>query len=139
MALGVELPQQPEPVGNYIGAVQARNLVFLSGHGPRRADGSMITGKVGVDLTVAEATEAARQVGLNMLSTLRNTVGDLDRVRRVVKVLGMVNAVAEFKEQPPSSMDFPISWSRSSVRMAGAPAPPSAWHRCRFRLPSKWK
>ncbi len=99
-ALGIELPPQPEPVGNYIGAVQAGNLVFLSGHGPRRADGSSITGKVGSDLTVAEATEAARLVGLNMLSTLRNTVGDLDKVRRVVKVLGLVNAVPEFTEHP---------------------------------------
>lgn len=98
--LKIELPEVPKPVGNYVGAVQVGKLVFLSGHGPRRPDGSSITGKVGSALTVQRAQQAARLVGLNMLASLRAAIGDLDRVRRVVKVLGMVNAEPDFEQHP---------------------------------------
>ena len=98
--LAIELPDVPAPVGNYVGAVQVDNLVFLSGHGPRQKDGSTITGKVGSDLSVEEAQAAARLVGLNMLATLQTAIGDLDRMQRVVKVLGMVNADPGFMDHP---------------------------------------
>ena len=98
--LGITLPPVPEPAGSYVHAVQTGNLLFLAGKGPRNPDGSTPTGKVGRDVTAAEAYEHARSVGLTLLAVLRETLGDLDRVRRVVKVLGMVNAVPEFGEQP---------------------------------------
>ncbi len=98
--LGIELPEPPPPVGNYIGAVTVGNLVFLSGHGPRSASGEYSSGKVGGELTLEQGQEEARQVGLNMLATLRAEIGDLDRVRRVVKVLGMVNAAPDFRDHP---------------------------------------
>ena len=98
--LGIELPEPPPPLGNYIGAVTVGNLVFLSGHGPRSASGEYSSGKVGGELTPEQGQEEARQVGLNMLATLRAEIGDLDRVRRVVKVLGMVNAAPDFRNYP---------------------------------------
>ena len=98
--LGIELPEPPPPVGNYLGAVTVGNLVFLSGHGPRSASGEYSSGKVGGELTPEQGQEEARQVGLNMLATLRAEIGDLDRVRRVVKVLGMVNAAPDFRNHP---------------------------------------
>ncbi len=98
--LGIELPEPPPPVGNYIGAVTVGNLVFLSGHGPRSSSGEYSSGKVGSELTLEQGQEEARQVGLNMLATLRAEIGDLDQVRRVVKVLGMVNAAPDFRDHP---------------------------------------
>ncbi len=98
--LGIELPEPPPPAGNYIGAVTVGNLVFLSGHGPRSASGEYSSGKVGGELTLEQGQEEAHQVGLDMLATLRAEIGDLDRVRRVVKVLGMVNAVPDFRNHP---------------------------------------
>ncbi len=98
--LGIELPEPPPPAGNYIGAVTVGNLVFLSGHGPRSASGGYISGKVGGELTLEQGQEEAHQVGLDMLATLRAEIGDLDRVRRVVKVLGMVNAAPDFRNHP---------------------------------------
>ncbi|MGI9422171.1 MAG: RidA family protein [Hyphomicrobiaceae bacterium] len=98
--LGIVLPPAPEPAGNYVGGVQVGSLLFMSGCGPRKTDGSSITGKVGDDLSTEEAYEAARIVGLNMLANIKATVGDLDRVKRVVKVLGMVNAAPDFKQHP---------------------------------------
>ena len=98
--LGITLPQAPKPVGNYVGGVIAGNLVFMSGCGPRRPDNSAITGKVGTDLTTEQAYDAARLVGLNMLANIKAVVGDLDRVKQIVKVLGMVNAAPDFKEHP---------------------------------------
>ena len=98
--LGIELPPPPAPAGNYVPGVQTGNLLFMSGCGPRKADGTSISGKVGGDLSVEEAYDAARLVGLNMLANIKAVVGDLDKVKRVVKVLGMVNAVPDFKEHP---------------------------------------
>ncbi len=98
--LGIELPEPPPPAGNYIGAVSVGNLLFLSGHGPRGADGEYSSGKLGSDFTLEQGQEEARKVGINMLATIKAEIGDLDRVRRVVKVLGMVNAVPEFRDHP---------------------------------------
>ena len=98
--LAIELPEPPPPAGNYIGAVTVGNLVFLSGHGPRSPSGEYGGGKVGSELTPEQGQKEARQVGLNMLATLRAEIGDLDRVRRVVKVLGMVNAAPDFRDHP---------------------------------------
>lgn len=99
-ALALELPPPPAPAGNYIGGVQVGNLLFLSGCAPRRSDGVYITGKVGDDLTVEQGYQAARVAGLSMLSNIRSVVGSLDRVKRVVKVLGMVNAAPDFSQHP---------------------------------------
>ena len=98
--MGLELPSAGKPVANYVSAVRAGNLVFLSGHGPVRADGSLITGKVGVDLSVEEGYEAARQVALVLMASLKVEIGDLDKVRRIVKLLGMVNCPPDFVDQP---------------------------------------
>jgi len=96
--LGLELPVVSTPVANYANAVRSGNLVFLSGTVPSRPDGTIPKGKVGLDFTTDEAAEHARLVGLNLLPVLRQELGDLDRVRRIVKLLGMVNAVPEFRE-----------------------------------------
>jgi enamine deaminase RidA (YjgF/YER057c/UK114 family) len=97
--LGLTLPSLPKPVGNYVPFKRAGDLIFLSGQGPRRADGSTITGKVGKDVTVEEAYEHAKLIGLGLLAAAKQAAGDLDKVE-VLKVLGMVNAVPEFKDQP---------------------------------------
>lgn len=97
--LGIELPAVPEPAANYANAVRTGNLVYLSGTVPTTADGEIPKGKVGGDVTAEEAAEHARLVGLNILAILRQELGDLDRVKRVVKLLGMVNAVPDFREQ----------------------------------------
>ena len=97
--LEIELPEPLAPAGNYVGATTVGNLVYVSGEGPRLPDG-VISGKVGKDLSIEEAQEAARLVGLNMLTTLRNHIGDLDRVKQIVKVFGMVNATDDFKRHP---------------------------------------
>lgn len=98
--LGVELYTPSKPMGNYVKAVRTGNLLYLAGHGPTRADGSNITGKVGKDLTTEQGYEAAKQVGVAMLSTLKSELGDLNKVKRVVKVLGMVNCTETFVDQP---------------------------------------
>ena len=98
--MGLELPAQPRPVANYVPAVQTGNLVFVSGHGPRRDGANAYTGKVGRDLTTQQGYEAARLVMLNCLSSLKGVIGDLDRVQRIVKLLGMVNCTEDFREQP---------------------------------------
>ena len=98
--LGLELPPAPRPVAVYKPLVTVGNLVYVSGHGPLRADGSLITGVVGRDLSLADGALAARQVGLAILATLRSQLGSLDRVQRVIKVLGMVNSAPDFYEHP---------------------------------------
>lgn len=98
--LGIELKTPSSPVANYVNAVRTGNLIFLSGKGPSKPEGGYITGKVGEDLTVEEAYAAARLVGVNQLSVLKAELGNLNRVKRIVKVLGMVNAAPDFGNQP---------------------------------------
>lgn len=97
---GIELPEGASPAGTYVAAVRSGNLVFLAGHGPFRADGTVVTGKVGDDLNLEAAKDAARWVALNLLTSLRRELGTLDRVTRIVKVLGMVNCSPGFNQTP---------------------------------------
>ena len=98
--LGIELGEVTAPLANFVHSVRAGNLIFLSGKGPKKPDGTYITGKVGSDLTIEEGYEAARLTGIAQLAVLKSELGDLNKVKRIVKVLGMVNCVAEFKDQP---------------------------------------
>jgi enamine deaminase RidA (YjgF/YER057c/UK114 family) len=98
--MGIALPPAVTPVANYVPAVRTGNLVFLSGHGPFKEDGSLITGKVGSDLTAEQGYEAARRVAIGLLGSLKAIIGDLDKVRRVVKLLGLVNCKPDFTDQP---------------------------------------
>ena len=99
--LGIELPEASSPVANYVNAVSTTgNLVFLAGKGPRKADGTYITGKVGVDLTVEQGYNAARLTGINQLAVLKSHLGSLNKVKRIVKVTGMVNCSSDFGNQP---------------------------------------
>ena len=98
--LNLTLPPPQKPVGTYIPVVRVGNLIYVSGHGPTLPDGKQLKGVVGADLTEEQGKEAARAVGLAMLSTIRNYLGSLDRVVRLVKVLGMVNCTSSFEHHP---------------------------------------
>jgi enamine deaminase RidA (YjgF/YER057c/UK114 family) len=98
--LGIQLPDVSAPVANYVNAVRSGKLLFLAGKGPRKSDGTYITGKVGDDLTEAEGREAARLTAINQLAVLKAELGDLNKVNRIVKVTGMVNATPDFGNQP---------------------------------------
>jgi enamine deaminase RidA (YjgF/YER057c/UK114 family) len=99
--LRLTLPKPASPMARYKMAVQEGKLLYVSGHGPAKLDDkSPVTGRVGSDLTLEQGKEAARLVGLNILSTVRNFLGSLDKVKRVVKTLGMVNCTADFTQQP---------------------------------------
>ena len=98
--LKLELPPAPKPGGTYSPVVIVGNICYVSGHGPLKSDGTMITGRVGEDLTEEEGNAAARQTGLAILSTLKAQLGSLDRIERFVKTLGMVFAVPEFQRHP---------------------------------------
>ena len=97
--LSITIPSPGRPVANYVGAVRTGNLVFVSGHGPRHPEGN-ITGKLGRDLSVEQGYEAARRCMIACLASLQAEIGDLDRVQRIVKLLGMVNCTEDFGEQP---------------------------------------
>ena len=99
-SLNLLLPPAPEPKGVYVPLLQVDNLVYLSGHLPVNADGTLIRGKVGKDLDMEAGKFAAQQVGLTILATLISNLGSLNKVRRVVKVFGMVNATTDFEKQP---------------------------------------
>jgi enamine deaminase RidA (YjgF/YER057c/UK114 family) len=98
-AMGLTLPELPKPMANYVPFKISGDTLYLSGQGPRRNDGAMMTGKVGRDVTVEQAYEHARMVGLGLLAAAKAAAGDLSRIE-VLKVLGMVNAVPEFTDQP---------------------------------------
>jgi enamine deaminase RidA (YjgF/YER057c/UK114 family) len=98
--LHLTLPPAPKPVAVYKPAVRVGNLLYVSGHGPLKADKTLILGKVGKDLTLDQGKEAARQTGLAILATLKDTLGSLDKVKRLVKAFGMVNCTDDFTDQP---------------------------------------
>jgi len=98
--LGLTLPQPPRPVANYVPTAKTDNLLFVSGHGPYNDGKTRISGKVGRELTIEEGYQAARNVALNCLASVKATIGDLDKVKQVVKLLGMVNCTDDFKDQP---------------------------------------
>ena len=129
----ITLPAPPSPMANYVTAVRVGNLLFLAGHGPvRGSDGKMARGKVGKDLSTEQGAQVAREVGLNLLATTRASLGSLDKVKRVVKVLGMVNSADDFGDQPKVINGFSDlmvqvfgegigKHARSAVGMAGLP------------------
>ncbi len=129
--LKLVLPVPPKPVATYVPCVQVNELVYVSGHGPLKVDKTMITGRVGAEITEAEGKEAARVTGLAILATLRNYLGSLDRVVRLVKVLGMVNAAPDFQNHPAVINGFsdlmvevfgePGKGARSAVGMGSLP------------------
>lgn len=98
--LGIELAPATSPMANYVNAVRAGNLLYLAGKGPGQPGKPLPTGKVGRDFTVEQAYAYARETGLNLIAVMKTELGDLDRVVRIVKVLGMVNATPEFGQQP---------------------------------------
>ena len=98
--LGIELITPTAPVANYVKAVRTGKLLFLAGHGPNLPDGTNITGKVGKELTIEQGVQAARTTAISLLSTLKAQVGDLNKVKRIVKINGWVNCDADFGDQP---------------------------------------
>ncbi len=98
--LGIELPTPPAPVANYVRAVRTGNLVFLAGHGPLEPGGGYVSGKIPTDLTVEQGYRAARLTAIALLASLKAEIGDLSRVRRIVRVEGMVNSTPDFTDQP---------------------------------------
>ncbi len=99
--LHLTLPTPPKPMAKYKPAVLAGNVLYVSGHGPAKiTDRTPMAGRVGADLTTEQGKDCARAVGLNVLSTVRNTLGSLDKVKRLLKTLGMVNCTDDYKEQP---------------------------------------
>ncbi|MDG2102029.1 MAG: RidA family protein [Dehalococcoidia bacterium] len=98
--LGIELNSPPSPVANYIPVQQTGNLIYLSGQGPRDKSGNFITGKVGEDITADEAYDLAKNTAINLISVMKSYLGSLDRIEKIVKVLGMVNSTSDFKDHP---------------------------------------
>ena len=98
--LNLEIPQAPKPMGCYKPVVVAGNMAYLSGHGPLQANGSLITGRLGLDMDVEAGYDAARLTGLGLLATLQSHFGSLDKVKRLVKVLGLVRCTDTFDQQP---------------------------------------
>lgn len=99
--LNIRLPETPRPVAKYKTAVQIGNMLYVSGHGPAKIDGrAPFSGKLGAGVTLEQGKETARLVGINILATVRHTLGSLDKVKRLVKTLGMVNATRDFLEHP---------------------------------------
>ena len=98
--LKLEYPPAPKPMGVYRPVVVVGNLAYVSGHGPLKPDKTLITGRVGAELTLEQGKAAARQVGLAILATLRDQLGSLDKIKRVIKILGMVNSAPDFFDHP---------------------------------------
>jgi len=98
--LGIVVPPPPPPIANFLTHVREGSLLFLSGQGPREADGTLHTGKVGAGVSVDQAYADARLTGINLLSVMQGVLGDLGRVKRIVKLLGMVNAAPDFGDHP---------------------------------------
>ena len=99
-ALKIELPKSSSPVASYVNAVRTGKLIFLAGKGPRKDNGEYITGKVGDSLTIEQGYEAARLTGINQLAVLKDMLGDLSKIKRIVKVNGYVNSTSNFYNQP---------------------------------------
>jgi enamine deaminase RidA (YjgF/YER057c/UK114 family) len=99
-ALGLELPPAPEPAGVYKPCLIDGNKLYVSGHGPVKSDRSLMVGRIGADIDIEEGKLAAQQVGLTMLASIKASIGSLDRIKRVIKVLGMVNCTADFTRHP---------------------------------------
>ena len=99
-SLGITLPKQSSPIANYVNYVRTGNLIYFSGSGPSVEEQGYVKGKLGRDLTIDQGREAARITGINMIANLKNAIRDLSKVKRIVKVLGMVNSTESFTDQP---------------------------------------
>ena len=97
---GLILPPAPTPLGVYKPSLIVGNFIYVSGHGPMQVDGSKIIGRVGDNMDIEDGKLAARQVGLSILSTLKSTLGSFDKIKRVIKVLGMVSSTSDFERHP---------------------------------------
>jgi len=130
--LNIVLAEPSAPLASYVKTVRVGNLVYTAGHGPDKPDGSRITGRVGDDLTLEQGQEAARLTGISLLSSLKAELGDLNKVKRIVKVLGMVQSAPDFKDQPKVMNAFSDlmvevfgekgKHTRSAVGMSALPA-----------------
>jgi len=130
-SLGITLPKQSAPIANYVNYVRTGNLIYFSGSGPSVESQGYVKGKLGKDLTIDQGKEAARITGINMIANLKNAVGDLNKVKRIVKVLGMVNSTEDFTDQPKVMNGFSDlmvavfgekgKHARSAVGMAALP------------------
>ena len=98
--LNLELPPPPKPAGTYLPTVRVGNLLYVAGHGPLRSNATLVTGRVGDDMNLEAGYQAARQVGLTMLATLKHDLGSLDKISRLIKTLGMVNSTPDFHDHP---------------------------------------
>jgi len=99
-SLGIKLPELSAPIANYVNYVRTGNLIYFSGTGPSVLEKGLVKGKLGKDLTIEQGQDAARITGINMIANLKNAIGDLNKVKRIVKVLGMVNSTENFTDQP---------------------------------------
>ena len=137
--LGITLPAPPPPGGVYTPVVIVDRMAYVSGQVPYGADGSLVTGRVGSELTEEQGAAAARVVALTMLATIKASLGSLDRVKRIVKVLGMVNSTAEFQRHPAVMNGF----SNTMVEIFGdagkAARVPSGWVLYRIMCRWRWK
>ena len=130
--LNIVLAKPSAPLASYVKTVRVGNLVYTAGHGPDKPDGSRVTGRVGGDLTLEQGQEAARLTAISLLSSLKAELGDLNKVKRIVKVLGMVQSTPEFKDQPKVMNAFSDlmvevfgekgKHARSAVGMSALPA-----------------
>ena len=130
-SLGITLPKQSSPIANYVNYVRTGNLIYFSGTGPSVEDQGYIKGKLGKDLTIEQGQEAARITGINLIAKLKSAIGDLNKVKRIVKVLGMVNSTENFTDQPKVMNGFSDimvavfgekgKHARSAVGMAALP------------------
>ena len=130
-ALGITLPKQSTPIANYVTYVRTGNLIYFSGSGPSVESQGYIKGKLGKDMTIEQGREAARITGINLIANLKNAIGDLNKVKRIVKVLGMVNSTEDFTDQPKVMNGFSDlmvavfgekgKHARSAVGMAALP------------------
>ena len=148
--MGLELVPQSPTIGNFVPSVRVGELLFVAGHLPRQPDGTLLnSGKVGRDVTIEQGYEAARLAMINCLTSVKEAVGDLDKVKRVVKLLVMVNATEDFDRHflvrpvmVNATEDFdrhdswsatarPTCWLSYSASKAGTPGPPWGWEACR--------
>ena len=125
--MGLSLPPPPDPVGNYLPANRSGNLMWLAGVGSRQADGALISGQLGAELSVEQGYEAARRCALNLLARMKAELGDLDRVSRILKVVGMVNSAAGFAGAGPGGGRC-VGPVREPLRRPGAAQPVSSGH-----------
>lgn len=142
--LGITLPSPPEPIASCVTYVRSGNLVYTPGHGPLRVDGTWVVGRVGADLTIEEAAEAALVSGLGLIATLRNHLGSLDAVSRVVKLMWMVNCHPEFVHHPAVINGCSDLLAEVLAKRVGTPGPGRSFvtsdgNTCRHRGNSREK